>query len=119
MVFFLWRTAAFCLLLLYRNKMQHRAFRLYLFAAAVFFRRCFSASAPKTALVLFKRQKGYRFNRCPWVGMYYTCTHPPHTAATGYEGKLLINISNLSQHHLNCQSNPLNHLLQRSAPYNT
>ena len=43
----------------------------------------------------------------------------PHTAATGYEGKLLINISNLSQHHLNCQSNPLNHLLQRSAPYNT
>ena len=45
----LWRTAAFCLLLLYRNKMQHRAFRLYLFAAAALLRRCFSASAPKTA----------------------------------------------------------------------
>ena len=64
-VCFLWRTAAFCLLLLYRNKMQHHAFRLYLFAAAALLRRCFSASAPKTALVLFKRQKGYRFNRCP------------------------------------------------------
>ena len=45
--------------------MQYRAFRLYLFAAAALLRRCFSASAPKTALVLFKRQKGYRFNRCP------------------------------------------------------
>ena len=78
MVFFLWRTAAFCLLLLYRNKMQHRAFRLYLFAAAALLRRCFSASAPKTALVLFKRQKGYRFNRCPWVGMYYTCNQFPN-----------------------------------------
>ena len=44
---------------------RHRAFRLYLFAAAALLRRCFSASAPKTALVLFKRQKGYRFNRCP------------------------------------------------------
>ena len=57
MVFFLWRTAAFCLLLLYRNKMQHRAFRLYLFAAAVFFRRCFSASAPKTADVFSSSKK--------------------------------------------------------------
>ena len=28
---------------------RHRAFRLYLFAAAALFRRCFSASAPKTA----------------------------------------------------------------------
>ena len=70
MVFFLWRTAAFCLLLLYRNKMQHRAFRLYLFAAAVFFRRCFYASAPKTADALYAQQKGYRFNHCPWVCMY-------------------------------------------------
>ena len=44
---------------------RHRAFRLYLFAATALLRRCFSASAPKTALVLFKRQKGYRFYRCP------------------------------------------------------
>ena len=66
--------------------MQHRAFRLYLFAAAVLSQRCFYAFASKTALVLFKRQKGYRFNRCPDASLPYTCTYLPHTAVTGYEG---------------------------------
>ena len=59
---------------------RHRAFRLYLFAAAALFQRCFYASAPKTALVVFKRQKGYRFNRCPDAGLplyIYVSPIPP------------------------------------------
>ena len=32
----------------------------------------------KTASAYSKRQKGYRFNRCPWVCMYYTCNQFPN-----------------------------------------
>ena len=49
----------------------------------------------------------------------YTCTHLPHTAVTGYEGTIIKNSRDFSRLHLNCQNNPLNHLLQHSAPYNT
>ena len=77
MVCFLWRTAAFCLLLLYRNKMQHRAFRLYLFAAAALLRRCFSASAPKTVDAFSSSKKdtaSIAVRKQPSLYMYVT--HP-------------------------------------------
>ena len=51
----LWRTAAFCLLLLYRNKMQHRAFRLYLFVFPVQSQQCFSSR--RRLLLLFLKDK--------------------------------------------------------------
>ena len=55
---------------------------------------CLSCSIPavlllssKTASALSKRQKGYRFNRCPQVAVLIY-VRIPHTAVTGYGGAL-------------------------------
>ena len=56
---------------------RHRAFRLYLFAAAALLRRCFSASAPKTADAFSSSKKdtaSIAVRKQPSLYMYVT--HP-------------------------------------------
>ena len=76
------RTAAFCLLLLYSNKMQHRAFCLYLFVFPVQSQQCFSSR--RRLLLFFLKDKkdtaSIAVRKYPSLYMYAS----PHTAVTGY-----------------------------------